>query len=304
MSLIFTGVIIILAFIFLVSSVKIIKQAELGIVEKLGKYNRKIDPGLRFILPIVERVAFRIDMRTQVMESPSQSVITKDNVGVEINTVTWFRVVDPTKSVYEIENLQHSVLNIIATTLRDVIGKLELDESYSSRDSVNAQLNVALEEATYNWGIKVERVEVKDINPPHEIKDAMEKQMKAERERRESVLRAQGQKESQILEAEGLKAAAILKASADKESQVLYASGEAEAIRLIAEAEKNRIIEVYGAYNEVKISKESLELQTILSLREIAKSPNKMIVPYESSALMGAIAQFTEGKNFSKPNKE
>ena len=190
MSLIFTGVIIILAFIFLVSSVKIIKQAELGIVEKLGKYNRKIDPGLRFILPIVERVAFRIDMRTQVMESPSQSVITKDNVGVEINTVTWFRVVDPTKSVYKIENLQHSVLNIIATTLRDVIGKLELDESYSSRDSVNAQLNVALEEATYNWGIKVERVEVKDINPPHEIKDAMEKQMKAERERRESVLRA------------------------------------------------------------------------------------------------------------------
>jgi regulator of protease activity HflC (stomatin/prohibitin superfamily) len=305
LSLIFTGILIVFVIIFIVSTVKIIRQAELAIVERVGKYNRKIDPGLHFIIPIIERVAHRIDMRTQVMESPSQSVITKDNVGVEINTVTWFRVVDPSKSVYEIEDLQHSVLNIIATTLRDVIGQMELDNTYSSREIVNTKLGIALDEATSNWGIKVERVEVKDINPPAGIKDAMEKQMKAERERRESVLRAQGQKESQILEAEGLKESAILKATAEKESQVLFASGEAEAIRMIAEAERNRILQVYGAYNEVEISKESLELQNILSLREIAKSNNKMIIPYESTALMGAIAQLAEGKKFSNStNKE
>jgi regulator of protease activity HflC (stomatin/prohibitin superfamily) len=293
-------VLIVLVVVLLTGTIKIIKQSEVAIVERLGKYNRKLNPGIHYVIPVFDRILDRIDMRTQVLESPSQSVITKDNVGVEISTVTWYRIVDPSKSVYEIGDLKSSIFNIIATTLRDVIGQLELDDTYSSRDVVKAKLGMALDEATNNWGIKVERVEVKDINPPKEIKDAMEKQMKAERERRELVIQGQGRKESQILDAEGLNQSIILEATANKQSKILEAEGVAESIRLIASADQERIGAVYGALKKVELTQEILDLESILSLKEIAKSDNKMMVPYESTKMLGSIAQLIETKNFSE----
>lgn len=291
---------VILAFILFFSSVKIVKQSTVAMVERLGKFNRQMDAGLRIIIPGIDKISTRVNLRTLVLDTPAQDVITRDNVGVKINTVVWYRVTDPFKAVYEIDNLKEAVINIIATTLRDTIGSMELDETYASRDRINAQLRGALDESTTNWGVRIERVEVKDIDPPRDIRESMEKQMRAERERREQVLRAQGIKEAQILEAQGEKEAAILKADAQRETQIRTANGEAEAIRLIAEAESEKISRIYEAYNNVNLSSQVLNLESIKALSKLAESDNKMLVPYDAVSLMGSVSSLKQFANFDK----
>lgn len=298
--MLFPIIFVILAFVAFFASVKIVNQSSVAMVERLGKFNRQLDAGFRMIIPGFERVVTRVNLKTLVLDTPSQDVITKDNVGVKINTVVWYRVVDPFKAVYEIDNLKEAVINIIATTLRDSIGGMELDSTLSSRDTINAKLREALDEATGNWGVRIERVEVKDIDPPKDITEAMQKQMRAERERRETVLRAEGVKAAQILEAQGEKEAAILKADAQRETQIRTATGEAEAIRMIAEAESEKIKRIYDAYNDVNISNEVLSLESINAMRKMADSDNKMLVPYDAVHLMGSINSLKEFSDFNK----
>lgn len=309
-------IVVILLFVLFIglSSIKIVRQSTVGMVERLGRFNREIGAGFHFVLPIFERVSIYVDLKTQVLDSDPQPVITKDNVGMTIDTVTYYKVTDPFKAVYELVNLQSAIMNITATTLRDVIGGLELDETLESRDQINARLRQELDLATDAWGVKVERVEVKNINPPSDIREAMEKQMRAEREKRAQILEAQGRKESQVLEAEGQKQAQILRAEAEKEAQILAADaekeaqilrseGEAQAIERVAQAEKERIHLVYTALKAANLDDKILTLESIQALKAVAESDNKMVVPYEANALMGTVAAL---KNISKDsgNKE
>jgi len=297
----FVVFIIIAVFVFALMSIKIVNQSKVGMVENLGKFNRQINAGFNIVIPFIERVSKVVDMRTQVLDSEPQPVITKDNVGMTIDTVTYYRVSDPFKTVYEIENLHSAISNITATTLRDVIGGLELDETYTSRDQINSRLRQELDDATDAWGIKVERVEVKNINPPADIREAMEKQMRAEREKRAHILEAEGLKESAIRKAEGQKQALILSAEAEKEAQIKKAEGEAQAIERLAQAKKEQIALVYGALKNVELDDKILTLESIKALEKIAESDNKMVVPYDATALMGSVASL---KEMVSPNKE
>ena len=207
-------ILVLFVIIIAVSSIKIIKQATVGVVERLGKYHKTAEQGINVIIPFIDRFRYIIDMREQVVDFPPQPVITKDNVTMMIDTVVYYQVTDPFKFSYEISNAIVAIENLTATTLRNIVGDLELDETLTSRDLVNTKLRAILDEATDKWGIKVNRVELKNILPPQDIQNAMEKQMRAEREKREAILRAEGQKTAAILEAEGLKQAAILNAEA------------------------------------------------------------------------------------------
>lgn len=304
----FVVFIIIAIIVLAVSSIKIVKQSSVGMVENLGKFNRQINAGFNIVVPFLENVSRYVDLRTQVWDSDPQPVITKDNVGMTIDTVTYFRITDPFKAVYEIEDLESAIANITATTLRDVIGGLELDETYTSRDQINARLRQELDVATDAWGVKVERVEVKNIQPPADIREAMEKQMRAEREKRAQILEAEGkkeamvlqaqaQKESTILNAEADKQAAILAADAEKESQILKAEGEAQAIERIAIAQKEQIHLVYTALKDANLDQSILTYESIKALSKIAESDNKMMVPYEASALMGSVSALKDITN-------
>lgn len=295
----FLIILIVAVLILAASSFKIVNQSSVYMIEKLGKFNRKIDAGFHFVLPFIEKVSYKIDMRTQVLDSAPQAVITKDNVGMEIDTVSYYKITDPFKSVYEIDNVKIAILNIINTTLRDVIGGLELDETYTSRDLINARLRKELDLATDAWGVKVTRVEVKNIDPPTDIKVAMEKQMKAEREKRASILEAEGLKESTVLNAKAAKESAVLSAEAAKESQILAAEAEKTSsileaegkeisVKILAQAEADRIKTVYGALKDADIDDKILALESINALGKVVESDNKMLVPYESSALLGA----------------
>lgn len=284
------GVLVLLAVLFIVSTIKIVQQSHVIMVERLGKFSRELGSGLHIVVPILDRVAFKIDMRTQVINSDPQPVITKDNVTMTIDTVTYFKITDPFKSVYEIENYIQAILKITATILRDVIGSLELDETLSSRDQINERLRLGLEEATNRWGVKIERVEVLNIVLPNDIKDAMERQMRAERLKRESILTAEGERQAAILRAQGDKESEILRADADREAKIRRAEGEAQAIERLASAEKTQIDLVYAALSAAKLDDKILTLKSIEALEKIAESDNKMMVPYEASALMGSIA--------------
>lgn len=298
-------VIAIAVFLLVLSSIKIVRQSHVFMVENLGRFSRMLQPGFRIVIPILESVSHRVDLRTQVLDSEPQSVITKDNVGMNVDTVCWYKITDPFKSVYEIDGVERSLLNITATTLRDVIGSLELDETYTSRDQINNKLREELDKATDAWGVKVERVEVKNINPPADIREAMEQQMRAERKKRAQILEAEGKKEAAIREAEGEKEAVILnaqadkesvilQADADKESQIRRADGEAQAIERVAQAEKERIALVYSALKAANLDQTILTLESIQALKKIAESDNKMIVPYEANALMGTVASLKD----------
>jgi regulator of protease activity HflC (stomatin/prohibitin superfamily) len=267
--IIISSAIALFVIIFAISGFKIVQQSEVMVIERLGKYNRTLTSGINIIWPIIDKpreitwryvvegmdnkkyIRFmqksKIDMRETVYDFPKQNVITKDNVNVQINALLYFQIMDPVKSMYEIENLPDAIEKLTQTTLRNVIGELELDESLSSRDTINSKLRMILDEATNKWGVKVNRVELQDINPPQDIKQAMEKQMRAERDRRAVVLEAEGQKRSKILEAEGIKESEIKKAEGQKQAEILQAEGmaqarinianaEAEAIRLVTEA--------------------------------------------------------------------
>ncbi|GAA0698779.1 SPFH domain-containing protein [Paraclostridium ghonii] len=302
---IFFTVLIALVIVLGVSTIKIVKQSEVIIVERLGKYWKTGESGLNIVIPILDRVVKRIDLRTQVIDSPPQPVITKDNVTMSIDTVVYYQITDSFKATYEIANLVQAIRYLTTTTLRDVIGTMELDRTLSSRDDVNNKLRIILDEATDKWGVRVERVEIKNIDLPADIKEAMEKQMRAEREKRAVILQAegtkqaaiteaQGLKESQILKAEGEKQTSILHAEAKRESQVRIAEGEAEAINKIAEAEANRVRMVYEALRNANVDEAMLSVKYVEALSEMAKGDNKVFVPYEAQGLLGSIGAIKE----------
>lgn len=286
---------ILLVVLLIVSNVKIVPQSRAYVVERLGAYRETWQTGIHFKIPFFERIARNVSLKEQVVDFPPQPVITKDNVTMQIDTVVFYQITDPKLYAYGVENPISAIENLSATTLRNIIGELELDHTLTSRDTINAKIRGILDEATDPWGIKVNRVELKNILPPPEIQDAMEKQMKAERQRREAILRAEGekaskvlvaegQKESQILAAEGDKRAAILHAEAVKEAKIREAEGEAEAILKIQEAEA-KAIELINASNPcdgyIKIK----------SLEAFAKAADgqatKIIVPSEIQGLAG-----------------
>ncbi|CCQ94806.1 SPFH/Band 7/PHB domain protein [[Clostridium] ultunense Esp] len=288
--------------IILFRSVRIVRQAEVYVVERLGKFHRLMDSGIHLVIPFIDRIASIKDLRERVVDFPPQSMITKDNVSIQIDTVVYYQITDPIRNQYEISNPITAIENLTATTLRNLVGELDLDQTLTSRDTVNAKLRSVLDEATDKWGIKVNRVEIKNILPPRDIQDAMERQMRAERIRREAVLTAQGEKEAKILQAEGLKAAKILEAEAekeaqirraegDRESQVLRAMGEAEAILRISEAKAQGQKLVYEAIKEVAPTKEVVQLRSMEALENVANGQaTKLVIPTDATSFLGLIA--------------
>lgn len=300
----FTAVIIVLIIILalLASCVRIVPQAQALVVERLGAYTEAWSVGVHIKLPIIDRVAKRVNLKEQVADFPPQPVITKDNVTMRIDTVIFFQITDPKLYAYGVENPIMAIENLTATTLRNIIGDLELDQTLTSRETINAKMREILDIATDPWGIKVNRVELKNIMPPAAIQDAMEKQMKAERERREAILRAEGEKtstvlvaegnkESSILYAEAEKQAAILKAEAEKEKRVREGEGEAEAILKVqqATAEGIRMIKEAGADRSV------LVLKSLEAFKAAADGKaTKIIIPSEIQGLAGLVSSITE----------
>lgn len=285
-------VIIILAVVALIlfaMSIRIVHQSYQVIVERVGKYHKTLDTGIHFILPIFDRTLRPISIKERVADFPPQPIITKDNVTMSIDTVVYFQVTDPKIFTYGVENPISAIENLTATTLRNIVGELELDETLTSRDTVNNKMRAILDEATDPWGIKINRVELKNIDPPKAIREAMEKQMRAERERREAILLAEGDKTSNILRAEGEKQAAILRAEAEKASLIAQAEGEAEAIRKIVEANP---------------SKEYLTLKSYEALERVADGQStKLIVPSNIADVAGVLASLTETVATAKEKK-
>jgi regulator of protease activity HflC (stomatin/prohibitin superfamily) len=270
----------------LVRSVRIVSQATAGIVERLGRYHGTLEPGMHFLVPFIDAVRTTVDLREQVVAFPPQPVITQDNVTISIDTVFYFTVTDPFRSTYEVASLLTAVEQLTVTTLRNVIGSLSLEETLTSRDKINADLRIVLDEATERWGIRVNRIELKSIDPPSSIQEAMEKQMRAERDRRATILTAEGVKQSQILTAEGDKQAAILRAEGSREAKILEAQGEAEATR-----------QVFGAIHQGDPTPDLLTYQYIQNLPLVAdgQGVTLMIVPSDATAAMGAIAALGGG---------
>jgi regulator of protease activity HflC (stomatin/prohibitin superfamily) len=286
----------------LFSSIRIIRQSSVGIVERLGKFHKKAEQGINVIIPLIDSFRAKVDLREQVVDFPPQPVITKDNVTMMIDTVIYYQVTDPFSYVYEIANPIMAIENLTATTLRNIVGDLELDQTLTSRDIVNTKLRAILDEATDKWGIKVNRVELRNILPPQDIQTAMEKQMRAEREKREAILRAEGQKTAAILEAEGLKQAAILKAEAVREAAIREAEGHRQAKILNAEGEAQAILSVQRAFaDSLVMLRESAPDQKVLSLKslETLKSmaegqATKLIIPGDLAGLAGVFAALKE----------
>jgi regulator of protease activity HflC (stomatin/prohibitin superfamily) len=265
-------VIALFAVITLVRSVRIVPQQRMDVVERLGKYKRTLNPGLNLLVPFVDAVRTKVDMREQVVSFPPQPVITSDNLVVSIDTVLYFKVVDPVRATYEIANFLQAIEQLTVTTLRNVIGSLDLERALTSREEINRHLSGVLDETTGRWGVKVTRVEIKAIEPPPSIRDSMEKQMRAERDRRAAILTAEGVKQSQILTAEGDKQSAVLRADGDRQARILTAEGQAKAIRT-----------VFNAIHEANPSQKVLAYQYLQALPQIANgTANKVwIVPTE-----------------------
>lgn len=304
--IIFFSILVIFILVVTFSSIKIVKQSTVGIVMRLGRFHRKAETGITFLVPFIDSMYTIVDLRERVFDFDPQAVITKDNVTMQIDTVVYFKVTDPVFYVFEIANPMSAIENLTATTLRNIIGELDLDETLTSRDLINTKLRVILDEATDPWGIKVNRVELKNIIPPKDIQDAMEKQMRAERQRRESVLRAEGLKAAAVLEAEGAKEAAILNAEAQKEamvrtaegektSQVLRAEGEAEAIRQVQEAKAYGIKAVYQAIKESEPDDAVLAIRSMEALEKIAEGESsKLVLPSDAVSLLGSFKGIKE----------
>jgi regulator of protease activity HflC (stomatin/prohibitin superfamily) len=305
-------VLIALVVIYILRGIKIVSQSETMIVERLGKYNRTLNAGINVILPIIEQAketivrrqngalsrTSRIDMREQVYDFDKQSVITKDNVMTEINALLYFQIVDPMKAVYEIQNLPVAIEKLTQTTLRNVVGEMELDETLTSRDTINSKLRNVLDDATNKWGVKVNRVELQDITPPESIRRTMELQMQAERNRRAEILKAEGEKQAQILNSEGEKQAEINAAEADKQANILKAEGEARAKVLQAEAEAAAIRNIAEAVADRGADPVNylLAVKYIETLKEVAGGQqNKTVyLPYEASNLLGSLGGIKE----------
>ena len=275
------GIIILL---LLVTNIQVVQQSRAFVVERLGAYQTTWGVGLHIKLPFIDRVAKRVSLKEQVVDFAPQPVITKDNVTMQIDTVIYFQIIDPKLYAYGVEHPMSAIENLTATTLRNIIGDLELDQSLTSRDHINTQMRAILDEATDPWGIKVNRVELKNIIPPRDIQDSMEKQMRAERERREAILQAQGQKESQILVAEGEKQSAILRADASKQAAILEAEGQAAAILKVQQALADSI----KLLNEANPNDQVVKIKALEAFQAAADGKaTKIIIPSEIQGLAG-----------------
>lgn len=300
--------------VVLIRGIKVIRQAETVIIERLGRYHRTLESGITVIVPFIDKArpidwrfiktdpsgrhmyvhtrTDRIDLRETVYDFPRQGVITKDNVTIEINALLYFQVVDPMKAVYEISNLPDAIQKLTQTTLRNVIGELDLDETLTSRDTINSKLRAILDEATHKWGVKVNRVELQDIIPPRDIQDAMEKQMRAERDRRAAILNAEASKKSAVLESEGMRESEINRAEGEKRSQILIAEGQAEARKAVAQAEAEAIRMVTATVKESggDPTQYLVALKYIDAMKELGSNGNKVVfMPYEASGVMGSL---------------
>ena len=295
-------VLIFIILLILVSCIRIVPQAQAMVVERLGAYLETWNVGIHFKVPFIDRVAKRVLLKEQVVDFAPQPVITKDNVTMKIDTVVFFQITDPKLYAYGVENPIMAIENLTATTLRNIIGDLELDQTLTSRETINTKMRSALDVATDPWGIKVNRVELKNFIPPAAIQDAMEKQMKAERERREAILRAEGEKKSTILVAEGKKQSAILDAEADKQAAILHAEAEKEKRIREAEGQAEAIIKIQQANADgIRMIKEAGADQTVLQLKSLeafAKAADgkatKIIIPSEIQSLAGLVTSVTE----------
>lgn len=284
-------VLIVAAVALVATNVRIVPQAQAYVIERLGAYKGTWPVGLHFKIPFIDRIARKVSLKERVIDFPPQPVITKDNVTMEIDTVVFFQITDPKLFTYGSESPMQAIENLTATTLRNIIGELELDESLTSREHINTKIRIVLDEATDPWGIKINRVEVKNITPPRDIQVAMEKQMRAERERRESILKAEGEKKSAILIAEGNKEAMILEAEANKQSAIKNAEGQAEAIRMVQKATADGIKMLV----ESNPNKEIIALKSLTSLEKAADGQaTKIIIPSEIASVAGLATSIKE----------
>ena len=302
MGLVFLIVIIIIAVWVLASCIRIVPQAYAVILERLGAYQATWSTGIHFKIPFIERVARKVNLKEQVVDFPPQPVITKDNVTLQIDTVVFFQITDPKLYTYGVENPIMAIENLSATTLRNIIGDMELDETLTSRETINTKMRASLDEATDPWGIKVNRVELKNIIPPAAIQDAMEKQMKAERERREAILIAEGQKKSTILVAEGKKQSAILDAEAEKQAAILRAEAQKERMIKEAEGQAEAVLKVQNANAEgIRMIREAGADEAVLTLKSLeafakaadGKAP-KIIIPSDIQGIAGLAGSLKE----------
>ena len=284
-------IIIIIVILLIVTNIRIVPQANAFVIERLGTYMQTWQTGLHFKIPLIDKVARKVSLKEHVIDFPPQPVITKDNVTIEIDTVVYFQVTDPKLFTYGVENPMAAIENLSATTLRNIIGELELDETLTSRELINSKITLVLDEATDAWGIKINRVEVKNITPPRDIQAAMEKQMRAEREKREAILQAEGEKRSAVLIAEGNKEAVILEAEAEKEAAIRKAEGEAQAILKVQEATARGIHMIAQA----GATKEVLTLKGLEAFEKAADGQStKIIIPSEVQGLAGLASTLTE----------
>ena len=284
--------IFVIALLLVVSNIYVVQQGRAYVVERLGAFHKVQGVGIKMKVPFIDRIAKRVSLKEQVLDYPPQPVITKDNVTMQIDTVVYFQITDPKLYAYGVEHPMAAMETLTATTLRNIIGDLELDQTLTSRDVVNTKMRAILDEATDPWGIKVNRVELKNILPPADIQSSMEKQMKAERDRRQAILQAEGQKKSAILIAEGEKESAILRASAEKEAAILKAEGEAEAIRQVQQA----LADSLAMLNEKAPNDQVIKLKSIEAMQKIADGQaTKIIIPSEMQGLVGMANGIVEG---------
>jgi regulator of protease activity HflC (stomatin/prohibitin superfamily) len=297
-------IIAIFIIILAATSLKVIRPYEKGLIERLGKFHREAQPGLQFIFPFIDRM-IKVDMRERVIDVPPQEVITKDNVIVTVDAVIYYEVTEAFRVIYNVNNFEVAAIKLAQTNLRNVIGELELDQTLTSREMINTRLREVLDEATDKWGVKVTRVEIKKIDPPTDIMEAMSKQMKAERMKRAAVL-----------EAEGYKQAAILRAEGDKRSAILKAEGQAESVKRVAEAQKYKyeveakgqaeaIVNVFNAIHKGNPTKDLIKIKYLETLKEMSNGKSsKMFIPYDIMGVLGSITTMFEAKNFKEASEE
>lgn len=299
MGLVILGIIALIVLLVIISNIKIVPQAHAYVMERLGAYYATWGTGLHIKIPFIDKISKRVSLKEQVVDFPPQPVITRDNVTMQIDTVVYFEITDPKLYCYGVERPLSAIENLTATTLRNIIGDLELDNTLTSRDTINDKIRIILDEATDAWGIKVIRVELKNILPPREIQDAMEKQMKAERERRARILDAEGEKRSQILVAEGMKESAILKADAVKEQKIREAQGEAEAILTVQKANADAL----RMLNEASPTDRIIRLKSLEAFAKAADGKaTKIIIPSDIQGLAGNVTAIKELWNAETPN--
>ena len=297
-------ILLIILIVLAVMSIKIVRQSEVYIIERLGKFHKIADAGLTIIIPFIDHVRSIVSLKQQTMDVPPQDVITKDNVTITIDTVVFYRILEPAKAVYEIQSLKKGIEYLSITTIRDIVGKMDLDSTFTSRDAINDKLRAILDEATDRWGCKIDRVEIQNITPPPDIRDAMEKQMNAERNKRASILQAEGERQAAVLKAQGEKEAEILQAEADKEAKIRRAAGEAEAIRKVAEAKADEVKLVYGAMMKANPDDKLVQLKSLEALKDVAQGEaNKVFIPFEATGALSAIGAAADLLNDKNENK-